>query len=198
MIIIRVITENLAEELVLLPAPAKAPSVDNEQQRAYNTFCNSLACQDEEVFIMTSPIEVNVTLYERNGVWTARGDYINPVTGKRCRPSKSLNLKVADNTKRKAQRILPEIKAQWEQELNANIVGDNPTFGQSVRLWLEAKSKSLRRTAASLLIAKGATAQQAQEFLGHEDITTTMNIYTRCFNETKKHTSEIMNSIYAD
>ena len=60
-IIIRVITENLAEELVLLPAPAKAPSMDNEQQRAYNTFCNSLACQDEEVFIMTSPIEVNVT-----------------------------------------------------------------------------------------------------------------------------------------
>ena len=429
-IIIRVITENLAEELVLLPAPVKAPSVDNEQQRAYNTFCNSLACQDEEVFIMTSPIEVNVTLYERNGVWTARGDYVNPVTGKRCRPSKSLNLKVADNTKRKAQRILPEIKAQWEQELNANIVSDNPTFGQSVRLWLEAKSKSLkgntkqnytysadryiipmlgnikirdikyadfqrycdtlaetlksdtikkhfavingtmkdamrkgiidsnpaslvqmprekekfhgkaltgeqakafikaaedagepaytviilamvyglrrseicglrwqdidlesktlhvcntrvrtrdycieeertktarsdrvialmeftiphfkslkdqqaaaglktdkvcchadgrdvspeyvsrivpklskscglprvgahdmRRTAASLLIAKGATAQQAQEFLGHEDITTTMNIYTRCFNETKRHTSEIMNSIYAD
>lgn len=48
------------------------------------------------------------------------------------------------------------------------------------------------------LIAKGATAQQAQEFLGHEDITTTMNIYTRCFNETKRHTSEIMNSIYAD
>ena len=56
----------------------------------------------------------------------------------------------------------------------------------------------MRRTAASLLIAKGATAQQAQEFLGHEDITTTMNIYTRCFNETKRHTSEIMNSIYAD
>lgn len=56
----------------------------------------------------------------------------------------------------------------------------------------------MRRTAASLLIAKGATAQQAQEFLGHEDITTAMNIYTRCFNETKRHTSEIMNSIYAD
>ena len=197
MIIIRVITENLAEELVLLPAPAKAPSVDNEQQRAYNTFCNSLACQDEEVFIMTSPIEVNVTSMNV-GSMDGKVDYINPVTGKRCRPSKSLNLKVADNTKRKAQRILPEIKAQWEQELNANIVGDNPTFGQSVRLWLEAKSKSLRRTAASLLIAKGATAQQAQEFPGHEDITTTMNIYTRCFNETKKHTSEIMNSIYAD
>lgn len=150
MIIIRVITENLAEELVLLPAPAKAPSVDNEQQRAYNTFCNSLACQDGEVFIMTSPIEVNVTSMNV-GSMDGKVDYINPVTGKRCRPSKSLNLKVADNTKRKAQRILPEIKAQ-----------------------------------------------QAQEFLGHEDITTTMNIYTRCFNETKRHTSEIMNSIYAD
>ena len=61
-----------------------------------------------------------------------------------------------------------------------------------------AGAHDMRRTAASLLIAKGATAQQAQECLGHEDITTTMNIYTRCFNETKRHTSEIMNSIYAD
>lgn len=54
----------------------------------------------------------------------------------------------------------------------------------------------MRRTAASLLIANGATPQQAQEFLGHEDITTTMNIYTRCFNETKKQTSELMNKIF--
>lgn len=54
----------------------------------------------------------------------------------------------------------------------------------------------MRRTAASLLIANGATPQQAQEFLGHEDIATTMNIYTRCFNETKKQTSELMNKIY--
>ena len=54
----------------------------------------------------------------------------------------------------------------------------------------------LRHTAASLLAANGATPQQTQEFLGHENASTTMNIYTHCLDEAKKQTSNIINKIY--
>ena len=47
----------------------------------------------------------------------------------------------------------------------------------------------LRHTAASLLIASGATPQQTQEFLGHETVSTTMNIYAHCLNEAKIETA---------
>ena len=47
----------------------------------------------------------------------------------------------------------------------------------------------LRHTAASLLIVSGATPQQTQEFLGHETVSTTMNIYAHCLNEAKIETA---------
>lgn len=52
----------------------------------------------------------------------------------------------------------------------------------------------LRHTAASLL-ATQATPKQIQDFLGHEDISTTMNIYTHLQDEDRKATSGIMDRI---
>lgn len=52
----------------------------------------------------------------------------------------------------------------------------------------------LRHTAASLLATR-ATPKQVQDFLGHEDISTTMNIYTHLLDEDRKATSGIMNDI---
>lgn len=51
-------------------------------------------------------------------------------------------------------------------------------------------------TAASLLAAHDATPQQAQEFLGHESISTTLDIYTHCLDESKRKTADIMDKIY--
>ena len=93
---------------------------------------------------MTSPIKVNVTLYNHDGTWSARGDYKDPITGRRVRKSKTLKLKVANSTKRKAVAMLPEVKAQWEAELNSNVVSYDPTFAESVERWLEAKSKTVK------------------------------------------------------
>ena len=52
----------------------------------------------------------------------------------------------------------------------------------------------LRHTAASLLTPH-VTPKQLQEFLGHEDISTTLGIYTHVLDEQKKETSKIMNSV---
>ncbi len=49
-------------------------------------------------------------------------------------------------------------------------------------------------TAASLLAAQ-ATLKQVQEFLGHEDISTTGNIYAHLMDKERKATSDIMDSV---
>lgn len=49
----------------------------------------------------------------------------------------------------------------------------------------------LRHTAATLLATK-ATPKQVQEFLGHEDISTTMNTYTHLLDNDRRATSSIM------
>lgn len=58
----------------------------------------------------------------------------------------------------------------------------------------EIRMHDLRHTAASMLAAT-ATPKQVQEFLGHEDITTTMNTYTHLGIASRKETSAIMDSV---
>ena len=95
---------------------------------------------------MASPISVRVTLSNNKGTWTARGDYIDPISGRRERPSRTLRLKVAKNTKRKALAMLPQAKEEIEAEVNArySIVEENPPFEYCVNQWLEAKSKTVK------------------------------------------------------
>ena len=52
----------------------------------------------------------------------------------------------------------------------------------------------LRHTAASLL-APHVTPKQLQDFLGHEDISTTLGIYTHIVDEQRRATSNAMNDI---
>lgn len=58
----------------------------------------------------------------------------------------------------------------------------------------EIRFHDLRHTAASLL-APHVTPKQLQEFLGHEDISTTLEIYTHVNDEQRKETSNAMNQI---
>lgn len=52
----------------------------------------------------------------------------------------------------------------------------------------------LRHTAASLLAVR-VTPKQLQRFLGHENISVTMDIYTHLFDKDRKMTSDIMDDI---
>lgn len=60
----------------------------------------------------------------------------------------------------------------------------------------DIRGHDMRHTAASLLAAHDATPQQAQEFLGHENISTALDIYTHCLDESKRKTADIMDKIY--
>ena len=52
----------------------------------------------------------------------------------------------------------------------------------------------LRHTAASLL-APRVTPKQLQEFLGHEDISTTLGIYTHVLDNQKREKTAAMNNV---
>lgn len=140
-------------------------AVASSPARRYNDHINSPACLEKEVQLLTSPIKVNVTLYNHDGTWSARGDYKDPITGRRVRKSKTLRLKVANSTKRKAVAMLPEIKAQWEAELNSNVVSDDPTFAESVERWLEAKSKTVKEN--TMVAYTGYANKHIIPMLGH-------------------------------
>ncbi len=91
----------------------------------------------------------------------------------------------------------------WKNELD--LVFTTP-FGQplhrrNVLRWFQAKVreagaaeadggpvrglKELRHTAASLLHAQGATANDVKDTLGHSDVRVTLNVYTHLFDERK-------------
>jgi len=53
----------------------------------------------------------------------------------------------------------------------------------------------LRHTACSLLLENGANPVQAQRFLGHENVETTLNVYTHLSKEGAKQTAQIMEKL---
>jgi integrase len=53
----------------------------------------------------------------------------------------------------------------------------------------------LRHTAGSLLLAKGLSAKQIQEYLGHEQVATTLDIYGHLSIEGKKEASNIIGGL---
>lgn len=61
----------------------------------------------------------------------------------------------------------------------------------------EIRLHDLRHTAGSLLINNGLSPKQVQEFLGHEQISTTLDIYTHIDNESKKETSDALGNLLA-
>ena len=55
----------------------------------------------------------------------------------------------------------------------------------------------LRHTAGSLLVNSGHTIKQVQEFLGHENASTTLDIYTHISSDNKKDTALAMDKLLA-
>ena len=59
----------------------------------------------------------------------------------------------------------------------------------------EIRFHDLRHTAGSLLLVQGVNIKQIQEFLGHSDVTTTLNIYVHTDEEAKKETAAAMGKV---
>ena len=53
----------------------------------------------------------------------------------------------------------------------------------------------LRHTCGSMLINAGASPKQVQEYLGHEDVSTTLDIYTHLTKDKKTESSNILGGL---
>lgn len=54
----------------------------------------------------------------------------------------------------------------------------------------------LRHSCASLLASAGVPARVAMDILGHTNISTTMNIYTRVFDDAKRQAADVMDRLF--
>ena len=93
---------------------------------------------------MAGPKTVNASLQIDHGIYVIRGRVYNPTTGKMQQRSKSTHLFVKDNTKRKAERMMKDVIAEWEKEANAVTISSDPLFEEYVRKWIAKKRLSLK------------------------------------------------------
>lgn len=115
------------------------------------------------------------------------------------------------------KQYLVQLKIQ--AEFNRHVFGDCYADGEHVCQWpdgrpynpdyISARFKrvletnglphirfhDLRHTAGSLLINKGQSVKQVQEFLGHEQASTTLDIYTHLSAESKRNTAQELDKI---
>ena len=70
----------------------------------------------------------------------------------------------------------------------------NPYCFRHGKYVVKVSFSDLRHTAATLLASR-ATLKQVQEFLGHEDISTTGNVYAHLMDRDRKATSDIMDDV---
>lgn len=92
------------------------------------------------------------TLHDEDGTWIVRARVFDPRTGKTKQRSKSTGLKVKDKTKRRAEQVMSEIVAGWEQEAKREPIEEPPKedalFSEYVKGWLSNKDLSVRENTA--------------------------------------------------
>lgn len=88
--------------------------------------------------------EVKCTLHDDKGTWAVRGRVYSPKLGKYVNRSESTGLKVKDNTKRKAQKMMQEIASRWEMESNAKKADCNTLFSYYLDRWFDTKKDEVK------------------------------------------------------
>ena len=105
------------------------------------------------------------------------------------------HLKELKETQEKAGLKLDKV-CRWENGKNAD-----PSYisHASAKIFEKCGISDIRfhdlRHTAGTLVAKSATVKQVQTFLGHEDISTTLNIYVHDDEEDRKQVAGIMDNI---
>ena len=101
------------------------------------------ACRWKEV-AMASQQHIKACLVDNKGTWMVKARFTDPAEGKRRLHGKSTGLKVKGNNRRKAEAVMREIVAEWEQLVNSAKSPQNPKLGDRINLWLESKRLSIR------------------------------------------------------
>lgn len=129
------------KELKIEKNPTKR--VANKKDSSYNHGGDSACHIKEGIKIMASHKNVSASLHDDKGTWVVRARVYDPNTGKTKNKSKSTGLKVKDNTKRKAEKMMREIIERWEEESKSFVLNTNPSFKESIYAWIEKKANTV-------------------------------------------------------
>lgn len=126
--------------------------MDTRMGKQYNSPVGGLACLQREVVSNMASHTVKGTLHDEDGTWVVRARVFEPASGKIRQRSKSTGLKVKDKTKRRAEAVMREIVASWEQEANQRppkaLSKENSLFAEYINGWLSNKDLSVRANTA--------------------------------------------------
>lgn len=118
--------------------------VDTKSDKGYNKDDN-LACHKKGVIDMEASYKpVSGSLQNDKGTWVVRARVYDRETETYKQKTKSTKLKVKDSTKRKAERMMKDILAQWEKESNEGIHKTEPLFEDYVRGFLEKRAVKVK------------------------------------------------------
>ena len=97
------------------------------------------------------PLVRGGSLQQDKGYWVVRARVYDQVRRKYRQHSKSTGIKTKEHRKREAERMIPDILANWEAEAQAALypVPDDPPFSVYVTRYLEARTKDLKATTAT-------------------------------------------------
>ena len=96
-------------------------------------------------------------LYIEKGTYVVRARVPDPQTGKMKHRSKTTGIKVKGGSKRKAETIMREILAQWEQEANRTIYPSEPLFSEYVQKFLDQSAIDHRENTTTSYIRYAKT-----------------------------------------
>lgn len=94
------------------------------------------------------PLVRDGSLQQDKGYWVVRARVYDPVRRKYRQRSKSTGIKTKEHRKREAERMKPDILANWEAETQAALhpVPDDPLFGDYIWKYLERAAKEVKET----------------------------------------------------
>ena len=121
----------------------KQIEVDDEDSEIYNDPVTRLPFRERSKKGEMAVQHIEGYLVDDKGTWTVRARFADTPGGRRKLHSKSTGLRIKGN-KRRAEEAMRDIVSEWERQVNAVCIVDNPLFEDCIDQWLERKKLTLR------------------------------------------------------
>ena len=127
-------------------APKGSKILEKTLHTNYNKVGNNPTCHERSLTMTgKEKHKVSASIQIEDGKYVVRGRVYDPVTGKIRHRSKATGFKVKGN-RRRAEEKMKQIVSDWQREANSEVVCADPLFSESVALWLDNKSATLRES----------------------------------------------------
>jgi len=191
------IPKNLAKNRRELPPDGETDIVKKSTDKPFGLFAYFIlytGCRRGEALALTykdidrknKTITINKSVYQENNKPMIK----NPKTKAGCREIVLLDILAKQIPKRKSSDLI------FPNDFNALM--SETQFQRKWELYCKATGITstphrLRHAYATMIFEAGIDVKDAQELLGHSNLSTTMDIYTHITNKRKSETAKILN-----